>query len=234
NDTLDVSGTPLMYSVVYEAAQQVKNPNPKEIQAGRSTVFDTWLYNQPLNFSQGDKTAVPSIRAPGSGSDHAPLLQKAGITVVDIEYRYGSKYQMSQYPLYHTEYETFDLVKQQVDRNFEFHAAVGRVGAEIARHLADSRILPLNVTNYAAGLENCRLTLHRDFGTLLEENLGLDTYNKLESVIKGFAQDASRFEALLENVDKTNPYALREINDKLLLLEKAFLHPDGLPARPLK
>ncbi|BFZ07500.1 hypothetical protein BsWGS_10539 [Bradybaena similaris] len=234
NDTLAVAGTPLMYNVIHEAAQKVKNPNPKEIQAGRLTVYDTWLRNEPWNFTQGDKSVVPRVSTPGSGTDYAPLLQKAGITTLDIKYKYGSQYRMSQYPLYHTEYETFDLVKQQIDKDFEFHAAVARVSGEITRRLADALILPFNVSNYAAGLENCRLTLHQDYGTLLEQNLGLGTYNKLNTVITSFRQDASQFELLLEKLEKNNPYALREINDKLLLLEKAFLHPDGLPTRPLK
>uniref|UniRef100_A0A0B7B9R7 Peptidase M28 domain-containing protein n=1 Tax=Arion vulgaris TaxID=1028688 RepID=A0A0B7B9R7_9EUPU len=235
NDTLQALATPLMYNIIHDASKKVKNPNPAEIQAGRPTVYDTWLHFKPWNFTQGDKTVVPLINTPGSGSDYAPLLQQAGITTVDFRYSLDTKlYKMSSYPLYHTEYETFDLVKEQYDKDFEFHAAVARVGGEAIRVLADSLIIPFNVSNYAPGLELCRQSLDRDYGTLLRDNLGSETYDKLSKVIVGFREDVQEFETRQNNIDRKDPYALRELNDKIMLLEKAFLHPEGLPVRPLK
>ena len=40
-------GTPLMYRPVYEASKKVSNPNPDEVAAGRTTVYDTWLKSFP-------------------------------------------------------------------------------------------------------------------------------------------------------------------------------------------
>uniref|UniRef100_A0A0B7AYA9 Peptidase M28 domain-containing protein n=1 Tax=Arion vulgaris TaxID=1028688 RepID=A0A0B7AYA9_9EUPU len=235
NDTFSAHATPLMYNIIHEATQKVKNPNPVEIQAKRPTVYDTWLQHFPWNFTQGDKSVVPSIGPLGSGSDFAPLLQRAGITAVDLRYTYSNKvYKVPSYPLYHTEYETFDMVKGQLDQNFEFHAAIARVGGEALRAIADSLILPFNITNYAAGLEINRQTLDEDYGIEMAENLGNVTYDKLKLVIEGFARDVSEFEVRRNNLNKMNPYALREVNDQIMLLEKAFLHPEGLPTRPLK
>lgn len=38
---------PSLYTVIREAAKLVPNPNPAEVEAGRKTVFDTWLWANP-------------------------------------------------------------------------------------------------------------------------------------------------------------------------------------------
>ncbi|RUS84604.1 hypothetical protein EGW08_007631 [Elysia chlorotica] len=229
NDTLRVGATPLMNNIVYEASKRVRNPNPAEIAAGRLTVYDTWQH-VTVGTGQGE----PWIGGLGSGSDYAPLLQRAGITAIDCSYIYNyKKYRLSSYPLYHTEYETFDIVKNQYDTNFEFHAALSRFMGEMARNLADSLILPFNLSGYSEGLKVIKTKLDSStYGTLLKSRL--DNYEKLDDVIAGFAADISDFQKRLEKVDKKNPYRVREMNDQILLLEKAFLIPEGLPTRPSK
>ncbi|GFO21487.1 N-acetylated-alpha-linked acidic dipeptidase 2 [Plakobranchus ocellatus] len=229
NDTLKASSTPLMHNIVYEASKKVRNPNPAEIAAGRLTVFDTW---QNVLTPPGE--SLPIITSLGSGSDYAPLLQKAGITAIDASYSFdGRKYRVPSYPLYHTEYETFDIVKRQYDRDFQFHAAVGRVNAEMLRNLADSLILPFHIASYTKGLKHLKKTLDTSgYGAVLRANL--DNYGKLDDVITEFGADVANFEKRLDQLDKNNPYQVREVNDQILLLEKAFLISEGLPTRPSK
>ncbi|KAK3712655.1 hypothetical protein RRG08_058558 [Elysia crispata] len=229
NDTVRVLATPLMYNIAYEASQKVRNPNPAEIQAGRATVYDTWQH-----VTAGSSDGKPRIGGLGSGSDYAPLLQKAGITALDIGYTYDTKkYQLPSYPLYHTEYETFDIVKNQYDKGFEFHAALSRFMGEMARNLADSLILPFNLDGYSEGLKLIKRKLDAsDYGVKLK--VMLDNYGKLDEVIAGFETDINDFRNRLEKIDKNNPYAVREMNDQILLLEKAFLISEGLPTRPSK
>ena len=38
---------PLLYDVVENAARLVPNPDPNEINEGRNTLFDTWIYRHP-------------------------------------------------------------------------------------------------------------------------------------------------------------------------------------------
>ncbi|KAK3712657.1 hypothetical protein RRG08_058560 [Elysia crispata] len=229
NDTLRVGAAPLMHSLVYEASRKVRNPNPAEIQAGRATVYDTWQH-----VTAGSSDGKPRIAGLGSGSDYAPLLQKAGITAVEVSYIYDyRKYRMSSYPLYHTEYETFDIVKNQYDRDFQFHAALSRFMGEMARNLADSLILPFNLDGYSEGLKLIKRKLDAsDYGVKLKAML--DNYGKLDDVISGFEADIIDFQKRLEKIDKNNPYAVRRMNDQILLLEKAFLISEGLPTRPSK
>ncbi|XP_059147936.1 putative N-acetylated-alpha-linked acidic dipeptidase [Physella acuta] len=226
NDTLRALATPLMLDVLFEACKQVPNPDPAEVAAGRQTVYDTWYHVTPHN-------DVPATSGLGSGSDYAPLLQQAGVTSVDLRYSYDrKKYDISSYALYHTEYETFQLVKNHFDRDFQYHAAVAKVCGELLLSLADSLLLPFNLTTFALGLELLRATLERDHGPKLR--VKLDNFDLLASVTKNFTADVANFESRRRLVDTSRALAVRALNDQMLLLEKAFLRPEGLPLRPLK
>lgn len=233
NDTLDANATPLMYNIVYEASKKVPNPNQNEIKAGRKTVYDTWLHVTPDDKNKAN--SLPVIGALGSGSDFAPILQRAGITALDMTYTFNREvYIVSSYALYHTEYEIFDVVKKQFDKDFKFHAAMAQLSGEMARWLADSLILPFNISNYAKGLETLRKVLDDEYGRSLTANVPQYASGALQKVIQEFAEDVAKFEARIHDVDRNNPFAIRAINDQILLLERAFLNPEGLPTRPLK
>ena len=40
-------GVPLVYESIYEGAKKIDNPDPKEIEAGRQTLYDTWKFRYP-------------------------------------------------------------------------------------------------------------------------------------------------------------------------------------------
>ena len=54
--------------------------------------------------------------------------------------------------------------------------ATGQVWAEMARNLADSLIIPFNVSDYAVTMETMKTTLFTDFGQLMQQH-GIDTGN---------------------------------------------------------
>ena len=80
---------------------------------------------------------------------------------------------ISSYPLYHSMYETFHLVSEIMDPSFEYHLAVSRVWAEMARNLADSLILPFNCTDYTANLEKSVKKLKEDYEEKMNQQ-GID------------------------------------------------------------
>lgn len=56
----------------------------------------------------------------------------------------------------------------------------------------------------------------------------------LESAIKNFTSAALKFHSAQDKLDMRDPMAIRRVNDQLLLLERAFLDPNGLPRNPNK
>jgi len=71
---------------------------------------------------------------------------------------------IKSYPVYHTVYETFQLVKKYVDPNFTYHLAMAQTVGEIGRKLADSQILPFDFRQYAKDLSRKKEDLVNDFG----------------------------------------------------------------------
>ena len=63
----------------------------------------------------------------------------------------------------------------------QHHQAVGKVWAEIARHLSDTMIIPLDVVGFSTELENIINTLDKNYGGLLRRhgiNFGKTVYKK--------------------------------------------------------
>lgn len=57
---------------------------------------------------------------------------------------------------------------------FQYHAAIGKIWTEVARDMADSLILPFNVTDYAVVMQDLGQTFVKTFGKDMADH-GLDT-----------------------------------------------------------
>ncbi|XP_064646378.1 N-acetylated-alpha-linked acidic dipeptidase 2-like [Lineus longissimus] len=217
---------PSLYDALLHAAKVTPNPNPAEVAAGRKTVYDTWRASFP---GTGDR---PRLLKLGSGSDFAHFLCFLGIPGIDLRYTYDEiKYKVSSYPLYHTVYETFRLMKKFIDSDFQYHLAVSRSWGEMARNLADSLILPLNFRDYATELEGYFNDFSKAYKDLLDsQKIKLDEF---KSAINNFTKAANNFHKRVEKMDRTNPFDVRKVNDQMLQVERAFINPEGLPGRPI-
>ncbi|KAL3873958.1 hypothetical protein ACJMK2_037033 [Sinanodonta woodiana] len=228
NATLRGEGTPLLFRITYEAAKRVPNPNDTEISLGRKTVYDTWMHHLP----DADKDR-PIIKLAGSGSDYTVFRDRLGVPIIDICYTFDSKrFHISSYPLYHSVYETFYAVKHLVDQEFKYHRAVGQIWAEMARNLADTVIIPFNVSDYSRTLQKLTETLLKEYNKTLSAN-GINTH-LLEIAVNNFSTDVENFQHSLSTVNKNDPLAVRMVNDQLMNLDRAFMDPAGLPGRRLK
>ncbi|KAM4662502.1 putative N-acetylated-alpha-linked acidic dipeptidase [Discoglossus pictus] len=222
NATLRALATPIMHKLVFEAAKKVENPNPSEISAGRKTVFDTWVASLPSSHDP----SVPRVGELGSGSDYSPFLQIAGIPAVDVRYTYDQKYSLSSYPMYHSVYETMDLVSRLMDQGFKYHQAVARVWGEMAMRLASDVMLTLDCVQYAKTLQMIVTDVQNTYGPLLEKhNIKLDAVRKAANE---FQKAAEELKTRAENVDRKNQLEVRKINDQLMQLERSFIDPLGV------
>ena len=57
------------------------------------------------------------------------------------------------YPVYHSVYETFELVDKYVDPEFLLHQSVARYLSLLAERFACESIIPLSVVDYAAEIK---------------------------------------------------------------------------------
>ncbi|GBL92000.1 N-acetylated-alpha-linked acidic dipeptidase 2 [Araneus ventricosus] len=191
----------------------------------QSSLLDSYIRNAM-------QLVRPKIREMDMRGNYAPFFVHAGIPAVDVSYVHDSTMSSSSYPLHHTEFDNFDFVKNFIDPSFKYHATVTKILGELLRDLSDSLFLPFNLLDYAQTLQDFYVNLQSKMKAHMEEH-GIDI-NHLELAIKNFSNAALKFHSAQETVDLSDPMTVRRINDQLLLLERAFLDPNGLPRNPYK
>ncbi|XP_063803909.1 putative N-acetylated-alpha-linked acidic dipeptidase isoform X2 [Pseudophryne corroboree] len=222
NSTLRALATPILHKLLFAAAKKVENPNPDEVRAGRKTVYDTWVKNLPSSYDPN----IPRVGDLGSGSDYSPFLQLLGVSAADVRYTYDQKYSLSSYPMYHSVYETMDLVSRIMDQGFKYHQAVARLWGEMALRLADDVVLNFDCVQYAETLKRIVMEAQRTYGPMLQEHrMSLDP---VREAVEEFHQAAKSLQGRAEKINRENPLEVRKINDQLMQLERAFIDPLGI------
>ncbi|XP_054829963.1 putative N-acetylated-alpha-linked acidic dipeptidase isoform X1 [Eublepharis macularius] len=224
NYTLRVDCTPLMYSLVYNLTKEI--PSPDEGFEGRS-LYESWLKKNPWK-------NVPWINKLGSGNDFEVFFQRLGIASGRARYTKNWKVdKFSSYPVYHSVYETYEIVKQFYDPTFKNHQAVAQVRGGLVFELADSLVLPFNCQDYAEALKSYARVI---YNMTQKHPTELAAYSvslePLLSAVKNFSEAANDFHRRLQLLDTRNPLAVRSCNDQLMFLERAFIDPLGLPGTP--
>uniref|UniRef100_A0A8C2A681 Si:ch211-214j8.1 n=1 Tax=Cyprinus carpio TaxID=7962 RepID=A0A8C2A681_CYPCA len=202
NATLRASASPAAQSVIFTASKQVKAPGTT------TTVYENW--KQYSNRTSPNYGIIPNVGfLTGAGSDYAAFMHYLGITSMDISYFYDrSKTRARIYPAYHTAYDTFDYASTYIDPGFTSHQAVARTAGNVLLRLADSLLLPFNCSDYAESLDQYL----GQAVTAFEEKLAA----------KGISMgELTRFSRL--------PLKVRQMNDQLMLLDRAFLDPLAFP-----
>ncbi len=191
--------------------------------------YDYWLdwHNLP-------EGSVPDVAQQSAASDDTGFAFYAGIPGFNLRFRPDSKKYggMNRNPSYHTGYETFYLIDKLIDPGYKINRACVQTSLFMLLQLAESRILPLDLSGVAAAMEH-GLNQYKEDGTveLMEANNATVRY--LEDAIEAFKDAALAFMERKEEAIRSNdPLEGRIFNDQLMLLDRAFIIPEGLPDRP--
>ncbi|KAM8976157.1 N-acetylated-alpha-linked acidic dipeptidase 2 isoform 2-T2 [Pelodytes ibericus] len=227
NYTLRVDCTPLMYRLVYNLTKQISSPDEG---FENKSLYESWLQKDP----SVDQADLPRINKLGSGSDFEAYFQRLGLASGRARYTKNMKTdKYSNYPLYHTVYETFHLVERFYDPTFKKQLAVAQIRGSLVYEIADSPIIPFNVQDYGEELkkyaDNIEKLAKKNEAKMLPYNVA---FEPLFSAIQNFTNAANGLHHRLETVDQNDPLAVRILNDQLMFAERAFIDPLGLPGRP--
>lgn len=80
----------------------------------------------------------------------------------------GTKYAY-MYPMYHSMHENFDWMSRYVDPDFRYHLTVGKMWIKLGLLLADSHILPFNLSRSAAKLKSYADKFASDYKPYLDK-----------------------------------------------------------------
>uniref|UniRef100_A0A8C3T728 Aminopeptidase NAALADL1 n=1 Tax=Chelydra serpentina TaxID=8475 RepID=A0A8C3T728_CHESE len=225
NATLRAQGTPPAQSVIFAAAKQVQTPASSSV-----SVYDNWRNH--FNRISPSYGVIPNLGSLGAGSDYASFIHYLGITSMDIAYTYDrNKTSARIYPAYHTAFDTFDYADRFIDPGFTSHQAVARTAGNVLLRLADSLVLPLNVSDYGEKLEELySVAAQGDFlANLTVNNLSLDPLKTVIGRFKSVAADFNQRVTKLKEEESPSPLQIRMVNDQIMLLERAFLNPQAFP-----
>ncbi|XP_029373325.1 N-acetylated-alpha-linked acidic dipeptidase 2 [Echeneis naucrates] len=225
--TLRVDCTPSLHTLVYEVTKKIDSP--EEGEEGLS-LYESW--HKRDNWTQ-DRDA-PRISKLSSGSDFEAYFIRLGIAAGRARYTKNKKTELySSYPLYHSVYETFEIVEKFYDPSFRRLKAVSQVRGGLIFLLADSQLLPLDANQYADSLRKYTQSIaqlaQRHPAQMEMYEVSFDF---LFSAAENFTVAAREFHERLQTLNRADPLQVRIMNDQLMYLERTFIDPLGLPGRP--
>uniref|UniRef100_A0A8C0BNC2 glutamate carboxypeptidase II n=1 Tax=Buteo japonicus TaxID=224669 RepID=A0A8C0BNC2_9AVES len=195
NYTLRVDCTPLMYRLVYSLTKEI--PSPDEGFEGKS-LYESWYKKNPSR----EYKEVPRINKLGSGNDFEVFFQRLGIASGRARYSKNLVKKYSSYPVYHSVYETYEIVERFYDPTFKNHLTVAQVRGGLVFELANSIVLPFDCRDYASAVSNYAHIIYNLSRNHEEE---LATYNvsfdALFSAVKNFSEVAASFHERLQQID---------------------------------
>ena len=74
------------------------------------------------------------------------------------------------YPVYHTVHDTYKWLQGLIDPYFKYHLTTTRVASRILMYIADSFVLPLDVTEYGKSLDSSLTGLKEQYESKLKKN----------------------------------------------------------------
>ncbi|HWE40203.1 MAG TPA: M28 family metallopeptidase [Isosphaeraceae bacterium] len=248
NPSLGIDGVPSLRDLVLDAAGAVHDPR-----SGRS-LRDAWVARQrsqwagsaPIDLDDHpwhDADAKPNgKKAPfspqlgplGSGSDYTAFLDRFGVPCLDAGFHGG-------YGVYHSIYDDFFWMEKFGDPEFITHATAAKLYTVIAMRAAGAEVVPLTFVPYGEALrdyvDDLRRTVERKARAASSGKppIEFEGLTKLIASIRRFQDRAAAVDAAtaaLARKDGVASSKLSKVNDALSRVERAFLHPAGLPARP--
>uniref|UniRef100_A0A8C2GLT0 Aminopeptidase NAALADL1 n=1 Tax=Cyprinus carpio TaxID=7962 RepID=A0A8C2GLT0_CYPCA len=225
--TLRVDCTPSLHTLVYDITKKVSSPEEGE---EGMTLYQSW--HKRDNSTERD---APWISKLGSGSDFEAYFIRLGIASGRARYTKNrvSVFRYSSYPVYHSVYETYEIVERFYDPSFRRLEAVARVRGGLIFSLADSPVLPLDCVEYAMSLTKYANSIYqlalKHPAAMQQHSVSFDS---LFFAVENFTVMARDFHQRLDQLDTSNALAVRMVNDQLMYLERAFTDPLGLPGRP--
>ncbi|XP_031563734.1 glutamate carboxypeptidase 2-like [Actinia tenebrosa] len=217
NYSFSSSGNALLTGLIMEQAKKATDQNQGV------SLYEAWKKRIP------GEGGMPRFGSLGSGSDYSHFAHFLGVPSIDIRYVFRSM-NVSGYPVYHSVHDTFYWQKTFTDPYFKSHLTVSQIAARILVAASDSPLLPFTLAPYSATLLSGFKNLKKNEGAQLQlHNITLD---HLEEAINIFKNATDVFESKIKEMKVSKDFAkIRALNDQVMLLERTFIWPYGLPGR---
>ena len=200
------SGTPSLAQLLGDVLGHVQHPESKK----------------PLSEHWSGK-----LYSLGSGSDYTIFIDHLGIPSLDMAFSPKD----AQYGVYHSVYDSFTWMATEGDPNFTFHVAMAQLWGLVALRLAGTGALeaplPMNLSTQSEAIES--------YIAEIKENITTLDFHQLDQASAKFKVAAAKTMAEANYLSQMGQKAPRKevaaLNERVGLVERQFLLPDGLPGR---
>ncbi|OQS04715.1 N-acetylated-alpha-linked acidic dipeptidase [Thraustotheca clavata] len=195
------------------------------------SIYYYWLKNTKLT---NPSAVTPNIMMPGTKHLLSPFVVRLGVPVVELSFDSGVT------AIDDTTYDTLEWMKAYGDPSFTFHRAAAQLYGSIMLAFSDSVFLPYDFVEYTKDLRLGKKQLVDALQTFKPFSLNLD---RLERAIAAFEKTAISINKQIlqmtdEMLDVLNGQLVvdvkraRDMNNRLMMTERSFLFPEGLPGKP--
>lgn len=196
------------------------------------SIFASWLADTKM---KSPTAMLPKIGLPGSRNRISPFLARLGIPSMELSFEGG------YYGVENSGNDTTEWMKKFVDPTFSFHRAAAQLYGSVMLSFSDSIFLQYDFTEVARDLRHGEAYL---VDAINKVGLtSLLSMSRLSSSIAMFEAAAvavtkemhdmsGQMVSLLNGELIVDLKRVREMNTRLLMTEKAFLLPAGLPHMP--
>ncbi|GFO08337.1 hypothetical protein PoB_003484200 [Plakobranchus ocellatus] len=237
NHSFYAESNPLLYDVIMQAAMSVpwRGEGGKGADGKQRSVFDIWKERGKRSVYKPDQ---PWINNPTGDGDHSPFLYRLGMSSLLTAFTYDleSYPELPTYPAHNTLQDDMSYVLN-IDPGYILHSALVQVLCDIVLRLADSAIIPMDVTHYSDMMVQAYNRVRPDIVTHLgpyDAGMLLYVSSKkfylLKFAISNFTEAADKFQASVsaQNKSQLKEFDVLEINDKLIRLSRAFIYEGNL------
>lgn len=197
-----------------------------------NSVFSAWLL---ATKKKSPAAKLPKINLPGSGNRISPFLARLGIPSMELSF------DGDYYGVENSGNDTIEWMKKYADPGFTFHRAAAQLYGSIMLSFSDAIFLQYDFTEVARDLRYGEAYLMDAVaksglvGSLPLSRLGssIATFETAAVAVTKEIRDMSDHMVNLINGELiVDLKRVREMNTRLLMTEKAFLLPAGLPHMP--
>jgi N-acetylated-alpha-linked acidic dipeptidase len=160
----------------------------------------------------------PVIGNLGGGSDHLPFYTHVGIPSWS-----GGTGGVS---IYHSIYDNLHYYEKFTDPDFKFGPMVEQVFGFSMLDLANNTVLPLGLARYGTDSKKHFDDLQKSYEKLLADTKSTFSFNNLIAASEKLTEAGNKCQTALL---KANPRSLKEINQRLLKLERFWIDQEGMP-----
>ena len=205
---------------VQEVARSVDSDVP-----GKS-LYDRWLDRMREDMPAGSRATPALVGALGSGSDYTPFLDHLGVASLDL-----GLHGAGDNGTYHSLYDHPGWFKRYIDPDFGISVRTSLVTGVALLRLADAPMLPFDYEAYGQQILDYLSELDRDAKIAWPNEAGALGLAELQTSVRTLMRSGAALTASGESA-MSDGAALARLNRRLIMAERDFTQPAGLPDRP--